>query len=212
MCRLLYIRSNSPITISTHLRAFAQSVKLSKEYQGDGWGIFYLNPSNEWSSHVEITPIWKSNFNQFPKTKLVIAHARSAFLGTDICIENNMPFWDGRYAFIFNGELHGVKIRADGKIGAEKIFNFIKRFNQTNNILQAIKKGITIIENRSDYIKAMNIIIADKEHAYLSTFFNEDPAYFTMYEMITDDLLILSSIPYFDADWIPISNKTIKVY
>ncbi len=43
-----------------------------------------------------------------------------------------MPFYDDQFIFIFNGELRGVRIKADGRIGAEKIFNFIKRFNSDN--------------------------------------------------------------------------------
>lgn len=213
MCRLLYIRSNSPLDPSPHLEAFARLAKQSKEYQGDGWGIFYLDSNNEWKSHIQINPIWESDLSQFPKTKIAIVHARSAFPGTDICVENNMPFWDGKYIFIFNGEVHGVKIRSEGRIGAEKLFNFIKKFECSGNLVPALKKGISIIENRSDHFRAMNIIIADREHAYLSTYFKEDPEYFTMYEMATDDLLILSSIPYFDDGcWCPIPNNTLKVY
>ena len=32
--------------------------------------------------------------------------------------------------FVFNGELRGVRVKADGRIGAEKIFNYVKRFDR----------------------------------------------------------------------------------
>ena len=98
----------------------------------------------------------------FPSTNRLIVHARSAFQDKDIVVENNMPFYDDKYIFIFNGELNGVKIKADGRIGAEKIFNFIKRFNN-ENMMNALIKGVEIIIKRSSYVRAMNIIIADKE-------------------------------------------------
>ncbi len=59
--------------------------------------------------------------HNFPTTKRLIVHARSAFQDKDIVVENNMPFYDDKYIFIFNGELNGVKIKSDGRIGAEKI-------------------------------------------------------------------------------------------
>ena len=44
-----------------------------------------------------------------------------------IKIENNMPFTGGNYVYVFNGELRGVRIKEKGRIGAEKIFNYINR-------------------------------------------------------------------------------------
>lgn len=79
-----------------------------------------------------------------------------------------MPFFDNNFIFIFNGELRGVKINAEGRIGAEKIFNFIKRFHY-DDMKSAMEKSINIIINRSKYIRAMNIIIIDKINGYVSS-------------------------------------------
>ncbi len=87
-----------------------------------------------WKFYKSINPVWQDDFSRFGKTSLLVAHARSAFEDRDIVIENNMPFFDGRTVFIFNGELRGVKIRAEGRIGAEKIFNYIRRFDKSDTI------------------------------------------------------------------------------
>jgi glutamine amidotransferase len=124
-----------------------------------------------------------------------------------------MPFYDDNYVFIFNGELHGVKINAEGRIGAEKIFNFIKRFDK-GDMRTALSKGIEIISKRSRYIRAMNIIIGDKQRAYVSSLFNEDEAYFTMhYKKDENGGLVICSQPYEgESGWQKIENNSIGVF
>src|SRR5512136_2582737 len=97
--------------------------------------------------------------SRFPRTSFLIAHARSAFEDRDITVENNMPFSDGERIFIFNGELRGVKLHEQGRIGAEKIFNFIRRFDR-GDTLAALKKAVELIRKRTRYIRGMNIIMA----------------------------------------------------
>ena len=179
MCRLLYIESQQEFEISDHLDIFSIICEKSKEYQGHGWGCSFLI-NGEWKHYKNLLPIWEDDLTQFGSTRKLVVHARSAFRDKDIYIENNMPFYDENFVFIFNGELHGVKIKSEGRIGAEKIFNFIKKFN-TGDILQALNKGVEIIKKRSNYIKAMNMIIADKSNAFISSYYNEDPEIFGMW-------------------------------
>src|SRR3989338_480001 len=163
MCRLLSIRSKKEFSISHHLKIFAQLCKNSKEYQGHGWGCAYLDENKHWKHYRNIKPIWEDELEQFGETTLLIAHARSAFEDKGIEVENNMPFYDDNYVYVFNGELRGVKIKENGRIGAEKIFNFIKRFNK-GDMLEALRKGIGIIKKKARYVKAINIIISDKQN------------------------------------------------
>ena len=211
MCRLLLVKSKKEFEISNHLKKLAEISKNSKEYQGHGWGCAYLVDDN-WKFYKNINPIWEDNLEQFSKTTQLIAHTRSAFKNEDIKIENNMPFYDNRYVFIFNGELRGVKIKESGKIGAEKIFNYIKKFDR-GNLLDALKKGIEIIKKRTKYIKAMNIIISDKQKVYVVSLFNEEPEYFTMHFKQSNNELIICSERYSDEeDWKKIENNTIEVF
>jgi predicted glutamine amidotransferase len=214
MCRLLYINSNTEFEISEHLKKFAEVSKKSKEFQGHGWGFGYL-VKGEWKYYKNIKPIWEDDFSKFGKTKRLIAHARSAFQDKDIFVENNMPFYDDKYIFIFNGELSGVKIKEEGRIGAEKIFNYIKRFDK-NGMEEALQKGVGIIKKRSTYVRAMNIIIADKDKAYVTSNFNEEPDYFSMFYKKTDDGVIVCSEKYYGETevegWTKIKNNSIGVY
>jgi glutamine amidotransferase len=208
MCRLLYVNSKYDFFIPVYLEKFAEVSKNSKEYQGHGWGCAYLE-KGKWDYYKNVNPIWKDNLSQFESTKRLIVHARSAFKDEGIAVENNMPFYDDKYIFIFNGELRGVKIKEEGRIGAEKIFNYIKRFDK-NNPEDMLKKGTEVIVKHSNYIRAMNIILSGKDASYIYSFFNEDPEYFTMYIKQEPDIIIVSSekLPGY-SDWNSIPNNTL---
>ena len=206
MCRLLYIKSKEKFSTSENLKKFAAVAKNSKEYQGHGWGCAYLVDGN-WKYYKNVNPIWEDDFSKFEDTTLLSVHARSAFQDKDIFVENNMPFCDENYVFIFNGELRGVKIKADGRIGAEKIFNFIKRFDK-GVLKEAVEKGTDIIDKRSEYIKAMNIILCNKEKAVVSSIFNEEEDYFTMCYQKSEDKIVICSDPLDEGEWTNIENRT----
>ncbi len=144
MCRLLYINSKKAFNIVDYLQQFASISKSSKEFQGHGWGMAYL-AEDKWEYYKNISPVWEDDLTRFGKSERIIVHARSAFQDKGIDIKNNMPFYDNEYIFIFNGELTGVKINSQGRIGAEKIFNFIKRLNK-NDMKSALVKAMNILD------------------------------------------------------------------
>ena len=211
MCRLLTIKSEAPFAIAPHLSRFADIARNSKEYQGHGWGRAYLDESAGWQFYKNIDPIWQDDFSRFGQARLLVVHARSAFEDRDIVVENNMPFFDGRTVFIFNGELRGVKIRAEGRIGAEKIFNYIRRFDQ-GDTRQALIKAVGIIRKRTRSIRGMNIIMVNAAGIFVSSYFTEDDEYFTLRYREDGDLVICSA-PYPDAkNWQRIANDSVRVW
>lgn len=208
MCRILAVKSEKPFKPESYLKNFAHIAKNSKEFQGHGWGCACV-VNGEWQVYKNINPVWEDNLTQFPETSLLLVHARSAFRDEGIVIENNMPFYDDKYLFILNGELHGVKIKAEGRIGAEKIFNYIKRFDK-GDLLAMVKKGVEIIEKRSNYVRAMNFFMSDKKQIVLNSLYNEDPEYFGMYLKQTPDTLVICSDKFPDGDeWQSVKNRTI---
>lgn len=214
MCRLLTVKSKTPFSITGHLKNFAGIAQNSKEYQGHGWGCSFRRNGN-WLTYKSILPIWEDDLDQFGETTMLLAHARSAFKNEGITVENNMPFTDADRVFIFNGELHGVRIRETGRIGAEKIFNTIRRLNDNNDPSNsnAFRKAVAIIEKRSEFVKAMNIIMADENRIYIHSLFNRDPDYFTMHKKQEGDRLILCSEPYpNDSGWERINNRTLETW
>ena len=211
MCRLLTIKSEAPFAITPHLIKFAEIAKNSKEYQGHGWGCAWLDASSDWKFYKNIDPVWQDDLDQFGKTRLLVVHARSAFEDKDIVIENNMPFFDGRTVFIFNGELRGVKIREQGRIGAEKIFNYIRRFDQ-GDTRQALAKAVGIIRKRTRYIRGMNIIMANDQGVFVSSYFTEDEDYFSMRYREGRELVICSAPYPAEKNWQKIANESVRVW
>lgn len=207
MCRLLCIRSDEPIDVAPALRKFAELSRSSEEYQGHGWGIACLHEGS-WQLYRNIRPIWEDDLSKFPRTTLCVAHARSAFRDEGIRVENNMPFVSDGTVFAFNGELQGVRIREQGRIGAEKVFNFTKRFG-TDDMQASLSRAVRALERSSRYVRAMNCVIASSEHIFISTLFNENQGYFQMHEK-HDDCHVLCSAPFaVERGWHPIPNRTI---
>jgi len=209
MCRLLTVRSQAPFAIGPHLEKFAHIAKHSREYQGHGWGCAYQDPAGHWQIYRNIKPVWEDDLSRFGETTLLVVHARSAFEDKDIIVENNMPFFDGRTVYIFNGELRGVKIRAEGRIGAEKIFNFIRRFDR-GDTRQALARAGAVIKKRTRHLRAMNIIMVNPTGIFVSSYFTEDESYFTMSYREGDDLIICSEPYPFEKNWQNIANDTVR--
>jgi glutamine amidotransferase len=211
MCRLLFVNADREFDIPEYLERFAFTARNSPEYQGHGWGCAYVEDGT-WKHFKNIQPIWNTDLRQFGKTRLLLAHARSAFRNEGITVENNMPFYDDKYVFIFNGELRGVRISEEGRIGAEKLFNFIKRFDR-GNMAEAFKRGTDLLQVRSKYIRAMNIMIADMANVYVASYFNEQPDYFTMHRCNGLHRLIIASDPLPGDDaWEPVGRNTVQVH
>jgi glutamine amidotransferase len=211
MCRLLTVKSDTPVDIGRHLSVFADIAESSKEYQGHGWGCAFQDDSGRWQFYKNIDPIWQHDFSRFGKTRLLVVHARSAFEDRDIVIENNMPFFDGRTVFIFNGELRGVKIREAGRIGAEKIFNYIRRFDKGDTRRAMIKAG-GIIRKRTRLIRGMNIIMVNADGVFVSSYFTRDEDYFTMHYKRGRELVICSEPYPAEKGWQPIANDSVRVW
>lgn len=211
MCRLLLLYHPRGVEPAGHLDAFRELSRHSREYQGHGWGCAWLDGDRQWRLYHDIRPVWEDTEPVFPRTPLFIAHARSAFRDEGITLENNMPFCDGENVFAFNGELRGVRIKERGRIGAEKIFNYIKRFDR-GDMKAAVERGVPVIEKRTRYIRAMNFFLANRDNVYICSWFNEDPDYFQMRETEMDGVRVICSDPYWEDahSWREVPNRAIR--
>lgn len=207
MCRILFARADQAFAIAPLLEKFADMSRQSSEFQGHGWGCAW-RAGEQWQLHHDINPVWEADFSAFTETKLLLVHARSAFRDEGIAIENNMPFSDGESIFIFNGELRGVRIKSEGRIGAEKIYNYIRRFDRGDK-LQATQKAVDIIAKRSSHIRAMNLLLSDGQQSIVSSHYSETPEYFQLHRAQRQDMQLLCSQPLdAEADWQRIENNT----
>lgn len=210
MCRLLLIKNSGNLSINNLIREFAEMCKISPEYQGHGWGVSsFVN--NVWSTYKSITPIWEDEIHMDLVGSIHLIHARSAFQNEGVCIENNMPFIHDENAFIFNGELRGVKLRSEGRIGAEKLFSFITRMSSIDNI-EGIEKANRIVIKRSESIRGMNYMISNGSKVLISSYYTENENYFSLWKIKSDNgFQMISSIPFSDFEWEKLENNTIEV-
>ena len=211
MCRLLAVRSPTPVPITPYLEQFARLAQASRAYQGHGWGIAYRNAADQWVHYKNIQPVWDADVRQFPASRLFLVHARSAYRDQGIVVENNMPFYDEDAVFIFNGELQGVRLKEEGRIGAEKIFRVIKRYYR-GDLGQALRQGTALIRQRTRAIRAMNIIMADAQQVCVSSFYTGDPAYFQM-AMKRGEATVVCSEPFpGDTGWQRLPNDSLHTF
>lgn len=209
MCRLLLVENPAGIDPNPFLAQFRAICRDSREYQGHGWGCAWLDDNREWRMYHCIDPIWEDPRLDFPDTRLFLVHARSAFRDEGIVVENNMPFSDGESVFLFNGELRGVRIKAEGRIGAEKIYHYIRRFDQAG-LGPAVRKGVDIIARRTRYIRAMNFFLATPDAVQVCSWFGEDPDYFRMHSARDGGTTLICSDPLPTPDnWRPLDNHHI---
>ncbi|MCC6396107.1 MAG: hypothetical protein IT282_03740 [Bacteroidetes bacterium] len=220
MCRLLAVVSPGPINAGHHLDAFARICAASPEYQGHGWGCAVWR-GYSWDCYRNLRPIWADDFRPMGDVRLLLAHARSAFRNEDIALENNMPFVDSDLAFVFNGEMHGVRLPINGRTGASRLFRFIQNLRRQENgsvvgdaVGNAASRVMAVVRKRAAHIRACNFILTDSTSLYVHSLFTGEPEYFTMSFRSTPGELVVCSTPYEDdcATWTPIRNDSLEVF
>lgn len=214
MCRILALRSSVPLDATPFLEAFARRCRASKEFQGDGWGVAWWD-GEAWRSWRAVTPIWDTELPPLPRSGLWLAHARSAFRNEGVVVENNMPFVEGTLAFAFNGELRGVRLQAPGSTGAWRLFHLLRRFASTARLGEALGRLDAVVTSRSDYVRALNMVVSDGDQVWINSRFGEDPEYFTLWsavaETVSGTLEVAASEPLDLGDatsvsWTPVAQ------
>ena len=149
---------------------------------------------------------------------MALIHARSAFRDEGIVVENNMPFLSGDLAFAFNGEIHGVRLSVPGATGAARLFRLLERFATAagGDTLGALARLDELIASRSDYVRALNIVVSDGRSLLVNTRYSENPDYFALHTAAVPaaGLRLVSSERVSTGDvtpeWVPIPNHTTR--
>lgn len=167
MCRFLLFKSSTVQNLRTLIQDFAEMSERSRapdgDWQGDGWGMAWLNSEKKWETHKSLKPIWQDfdSFEKLPPTSHLALHARSAsFPGHKGIIAYNQPFSNKDYVFVFNGIIKGVKFNRPipGKIGAQKIWTLLQEKLDKSNDLQNILKDLSQdISKHSQEVDALNV-------------------------------------------------------
>lgn len=202
MCRFLLYKSNRLTKPEKILRLFANMAKNSQaldgDWQGDGWGISWLDNKNCWQTTKSQNPIWNdmNKFSSIPVNKLFVIHARSAsFPQHKDNVNYNQPYVNNNYVFVFNGLLKGVRIKSDknSEIGAQKIWSLLQNILKTHPPLVALNKLKQILLNNSEKIQALNIGLSDKKNLYSLCYFSSNPDYYQLHYFSKNNTNIICS-------------------
>lgn len=205
MCRFLLLNAQTPIQPAVLFHAFADMAQHSTSegdsvWQGDGWGVSWLDNDQRWQLHKSLQPIWTERvaFASIPASHRVVVHARSAsFPQHKAQIDYNQPYHDEQYTFVFNGLLRGVKLpqRVAGEIGAQKIWGLLQHYLTMQPPVEALQQLRDILLAHTQEIKALNIGLADRSGCYAFCTFAAHSAYYTLQIHRSAELQMICSEP-----------------
>lgn len=190
------IKSKKPIKSSNLLGDFAAMCKNNSQWQGDGWGVAWRLDDRNWTLDKSLNPIWddKAKFDKIPSAKLLVVHARGAsFPDQKGDIDFNQPYIDNDVCFVFNGELYGVKLKAEGKIGAQKIFNLLKE--------TSLERVAKLLRKNSKKILGMNIGLVKGDAINVLCDYDDQQDYYTLRYYINKDFVIVCSEEIGNYKW-----------
>lgn len=217
MCRFLVVKSSQKQNHQKLINQFSLMCQKSKtldgDWQGDGWGLVWLDQENNWQRYRSLKPVWKDKENQkVPETNMLMVHARSATFKTQLGnLSFNQPYIKNKSAFVFNGHVRGVRLnqKVAGKVGAEKIFNLILRQN-SHSPAKAIKKVHQLINSKAEQIHGFNLGLTDKKYFYVFSDFTEGEEYFSIRSYNSKKLKMICSEEFGSFNWKKvIRNKVI---
>lgn len=200
MCRFLLIKSKKNFNPKPVLNQFADMCRDSRtqegDWQGDGWGVSWLDNRGAWQLRKSLSPIWEEydSFSEIPSTNLLVAHARSAsFKKHKANIEFNQPYIDKNFCFVFNGFLKGVRVKEKtlGEIGAQKIWFLLKSRlvgEKPEGALADLQA--TIVKNTREIV-GFNIGLVTSDSAHFLSEGKSD--YFTLRKNIAENFKIIAS-------------------
>ena len=203
MCRILVARFSQVTDPHPALEAFANMSQASKsldgDWQGDGWGVAWLDETNQWQYYRSLSPIWedRSAFGQVPPTRSLVTHARSAsFPHQKGVLEYNQPYVTGPYAFVFNGLIRGVNLPPiPGQIGAQKIWHLLQQELVLHDPDTALRHLADYLQTHCKEIAALNIGLATPTGIYGLNEFSRHPEYYTLHHWQSDQGEFICSEP-----------------
>lgn len=201
MCRFLLAKFENPTKPGEFLQEFSLMAKKSQAYdgdwQGDGWGVSWVDENNRWQIKKSFLPIWEEGdtFDRFSPTSILAVHARSAsFPDQKGVIDYNQPFINEPYVFVFNGLLRKVSLTGvPGKIGAQKIWFLLSKLLERLPPEKALQKIKDILLKNTDNLQALNIGLCNKDNFYGLNYFSQHPDYYQMYYLDSPSQKIICS-------------------
>lgn len=213
MCRFLLIKSSQPIKPIDRLVSFAQMAERNPGreggWQGDGWGLSWLDEFGQWQTQRSLEPIWTEidQLAAVAPARFWLVHARSAsFPEHQNNLAYNQPFTNATHAYVFNGFLKGVALpfRLAGQIGAQKIWTLIQRELARRQTDAALAAASATIFQHTRIVQALNVGLCDGQDLYAFSAFAGDPDYYQLRVLDDGACQAICSAPLDGDRWQPV--------
>ena len=107
-------------------------------------------------------------------------------------------------------------VQAPGETGAARLLHLLERFNAAagGDTLEALTRLDALIALRSDYVRALNIIVSDGRSFFINCRYSEEQDYFTLrtasvpsqgLRMVSSEAISTGEV---EPDWLSIPNHT----
>lgn len=218
MCRLLMIKSQQPLRAGEILVKFAEMAERSRapdgDWQGDGWGVGWLDQGGNWRVRKSLRPVWKEKdaLRHFPASSFFLGHARSAsFSHQKDVLEYNQPYIKDSYGFVFNGLLEGVAfpLPVAGRIGSQKIWSLLWAGLGWSNPEESLMELAGNLVRYSRRVQALNIGLGGQGRLYAYCRYEGDGVYYQLQFHDSPDLQMVCSEALAGFDFQPIPRDRI---
>ena len=197
MCRFIAVIGQEEFKVENYIDILEYMAKNGKRSpHKDGWGIWIKNRRGEYI-HKETTPIWERKIEDFPKAKILFAHARKKGSGASIGLTNTHPFIRDGAVFMHNGVAVVEHPDVLGDTDSEKLFMHLIE----GDVIQKLR------ELSSSKFSSMNSVLYRDGEIYVIKYARKLLDYYTIFIEQREDRIIISTENLGCGEEIP--NKTV---
>lgn len=199
MSRFIFINKKQRFDIEENLKAFAA---LSEDnptpegnWQGDGWGISWVDPYLKWRDYRTFISIWKNTefMHIFMPSNTFLLHVRTLEVAEEyISEEHNLPYSTDELTFVFDGELTSTEAIKESQLPADRIWEKIKSLNR-ENLESEFRQLCESIDLEKENLKAANLVLSDKNNLYVYNKYNPEFEYYYQIKFVTNEEKIIFS-------------------
>ncbi len=183
MCRFIAVIGQNEFEVERYIDMLEYMAKNGKRApHKDGWGVWIKNSRGEFI-HKETLPIWERKIREFPKAKILFAHARKKGSGASIGLTNTHPFIRDDAVFMHNGVAVVEHPDVLGDTDSEKLFMHLIE----GDVIQKLQ-GLSKTE-----FSSMNSVLYRHGEIYVIRFARKLLDYYTIFVKKLEDRIIIST-------------------
>ncbi|MBP9758755.1 hypothetical protein KBD45_03600 [Candidatus Dojkabacteria bacterium] len=227
MSRILVINKKERFDVEENFKIFAEVSENNPtpdgNWQGDGWGISYIDPLLKWRGFKTFVSIWKNiGFAHiFMPSNIFMLHVRTLIVEEEyVSEENNLPYFNDELSLVYDGDQLESKIDKSVKPLIDRIWEQIQIVDKSN-LESEFKTICEQINLEAEGYKAFNLVLSDKQNMYVYCKYNPEAESYYQIHYFTNELkTIISSQPLEIEDmqldqWQKLQNgeyKTFKMF